>query len=247
MTSPTVAIGSRKSIRCNTCNWQTNHELRAIQISHNDDADGDYDRNNPFSQPSWWIDTEYRLWACLGCDTAVLEIVEIYNGIGYQSFSTYYPSRKSDHLVPKHFVQLDKKLQAIYREIIESYNAQLKITCSMGLRALIEGICIDKGITDKDAFGLEAKLGKLGEKGLMPNNIVDSLYSFKFIGDDAAHRLEAPSQQELKLAIDVMEDLLNFLYEMEYKLAAKAQELGNKRITQITEIKNKKSAKISKP
>lgn len=247
MNLPTVEIGSRKSIRCNTCDWQTNHELKAIQISHYDDADGNYDRNDPFTQPSWWLDTEYRFWACLGCGTAALEIVEIINGIDYQSSSTYYPSRKGGHLIQKYFVQLDKKLRAIYREIIDSYNARLRITCSMGLRALIEGICIDKGITDKEAFGLEAKLGKLGEKGLLPNNIVDSLYSFKFIGDDAAHRLEAPSQQELKLAIDVMEDLLNFLYEMEYKLASKAQELGNKRSTQITEIKNKKSAKISKP
>jgi hypothetical protein len=55
--------------------------------------------------------------------------------------------------------------------------------------------------------------------------------------DDAAHRLEAPSQDELRLAIEVMKDLLNFLYEIEYRLASKAKALAKKHSTEMAEFK----------
>jgi hypothetical protein len=51
----------------------------------------------------------------------------------------------------------------------------------------------------------------------LPPNIVESLHGFRFIGNKAIHELEPPTQPELALAIDVMEDLLNFLFELEYK------------------------------
>jgi hypothetical protein len=238
MNTNTLNIGSRKAIKCNTCNLKTNHELKAIHVSYyEDDSDSD-----SYWQPSWWTNTEYRLWACLGCNTAVLEMVEIISAFDGE-IVTYYPSRKGGYLIAKHFVKLDDKLNAVYREVIESFNAQLRITCSIGLRALLEGICVSKGITDREAFALGEKLEKLGEKGLLPTNVVKSLYSFKFIGDEAAHRLEAPTQDELRLAIEVMEDLLNFLYDVEYRLTSKAQELENKRFTKIAEVKEKKIKK----
>jgi hypothetical protein len=37
------------------------------------------------------------------------------------------------------------------------------------------------------------------------------------MGNDAVHELEAPKHTELALAIGVMEDLLNFFYELDYK------------------------------
>ena len=37
------------------------------------------------------------------------------------------------------------------------------------------------------------------------------------MGNVAAHELEAPNREDLKLAIEVIEDLLNFLYELDYK------------------------------
>jgi hypothetical protein len=190
--------------------------------------DDDYNQDDPLAHPSWWMDNEYRIWACLGCNTAVLEDVLVVPNSGEQLEPTYYPNRKDGQLIIKNFVKLDHKL---------------KITCAMGLRALLEGICVSKGITDDKAYGLEAKLRKLEEYRLLPSNIVESLYSFKFMGDDAAHRLDATSKEELKLAIDVMEDLLNFLYDMEYKLASKAQKLSDKWPTKIAEVRQKKMSK----
>jgi hypothetical protein len=76
----------------------------------------------------------------------------------------------------------------------------------------LEGICAEKGIEGRN---LHTKID--GLKVYLPANIVDSLHRFRFVGNEAAHELQAPTEAELRLAIEVMEDLLNFLYELDYK------------------------------
>jgi hypothetical protein len=77
---------------------------------------------------------------------------------------------------------------------------------------VIEGICADKGVKganlEKRINGLEAHL---------PKTIVANLHSFRFMGNEALHELAAPKRTDLKVAIEVSEDLLNFLYELDYK------------------------------
>jgi hypothetical protein len=47
---------------------------------------------------------------------------------------------------------------------------------------------------------------------LLPNKtLIDSLHGFRFAGNDAAHDLEAMYPSEAAEALEVMEDLLNFL------------------------------------
>jgi len=78
-------------------------------------------------------------------------------------------------------------------------------------RALLEGICAQKGVEGRTLYN---KID--GLKQHLPANIVDSLHHFRFIGNEAAHELQAPSEAELRLAIEMTEDLLNFLYELIY-------------------------------
>jgi len=54
-------------------------------------------------------------------------------------------------------------------------------------------------------------------KALLPESIVKNLHGFRFIGNRAVHELEAPDASELALALEVIEDILNFLYSLDYK------------------------------
>ena len=54
-------------------------------------------------------------------------------------------------------------------------------------------------------------------KALLPENIVRNLHGFRFMGNRAAHELEAPFSGELQVAIDLIEDILNYLYDLDYK------------------------------
>jgi len=243
-----LELGSTRKFYCNTCKTETHHELRALQCQPSYEL---YGEGTPMETVSNWYEIQYRFWVCRGCDTALLETAWTCMGVedqeGNQIWETdVHPKRMVADRSPNYFRQLNPKLTAIYREVIKSFNAGLKITCAMGLRALLEGICVDKGITDEDAWGFEPKLAKLKDRKLLPPHIVDCLHSFKFIGDSAAHRLEAPSKEELGLAIDVIEDLLNFLYELEYSLASKAKQLAEKRSTEMAELQSRREARKGK-
>lgn len=241
-----VEIGASRKIYCNTCKVETNHELKAIHSRRHVELELE---DTPFEQLVFWETWDYLLWVCRGCDTATLE--ESYSNIGmydpdvddYGTKSKIFPKRAHHDWAQKRFKRLDPKLQATYGEVIASFNAGTNLLCAIGLRALLEGICVDKGITDEMLWGLEAKLKRLGGTNHLPSNITESLLSFKFIGDTAAHRLESPSRDELKLAIEVMEDLLNFLYEVEYQLVYKAQNLAKMRAADMEEYKKRKEKK----
>lgn len=200
-------IPNTKPIYCNYCRVYTNHVLRATHtrlILH-----------EPME-----IDFEYRvehfLWACAGCETGLLEIQFISENLKTKTSkvetSWFAPERQLDELGTKYFIKLPEKLKELYREVIKAFNGKLYILSAAGLRALIEGICADKGVAGQT---LEKKINNM--VSLLPQNIVSSLHGFRFIGNTALHELNPPSRDDLRLAIEVSEDLLNFLYELDYK------------------------------
>lgn len=211
---PALELGAHKKLYCNTCKGETHHELKAVHPREYYETQG----QPPNELLVFWEKFECRFWICRGCDTATLE--EAYTCMGMFNPDTddqvwesaLYPKRATGDLSQKRFRRLGRKLGVIYREVIESFNRDLSISCAIGLRALLEGICADKDIAGRSLYhkidGLQSHL---------PSNIVESLHSFRFMGNFAAHELQAPTRDELRLAIEVMEDLLNFLYELEYK------------------------------
>lgn len=202
-----------KWIYCNRCKGSTRHALHGRVSYRHEDEDGLYERG------------EYRLWSCAGCDTATLEDYFTLPGMRDEEGDEFYdsifhPKRVQRHRQPKSFFKLPSKLGRIYREVVSAYNADLRALCAAGLRALMEGICADRKIPGKT---LEKKID--GLTSILPKSIVDNLHNFRFIGNEALHELEAPKLDQLAMAINVIEDLLNFLYELDYKasLLAKAR------------------------
>ncbi len=196
----------KRYIFCNRCKSETNHICEAEHVRNFIDEESRFEEQLGF-----------RLWICAGCERGTLE--EFYTNdamYGYNGESgfdvSYYPERTTLHVEGKRFKQLPKKLEAICREVLHAYNYQLGVLCSIGIRALLEGICADRGIT---ARNLEDRINGLAS--IIPQNIVSNLHSIRFIGNVAAHELSAPDRSELRLAIEICEDLLNYLYELDYK------------------------------
>jgi len=191
----------KKRIFCNQCKTVTNHILKG---SH----------HKEYEEPSgWWEESNFMFWVCAGCDSAVLE--DYYTDVSMMTdehISHFFPQPTRLHLQQKYFIKLPSKLKRIYRETIQAFNSEIYILAAAGLRALIEGICSDKQISGKN---LEEKINRMNT--LLPQNIVTNLHSFRFIGNEAVHELAVPESEDLRLAIGVSEDLLNFLYELDYK------------------------------
>jgi hypothetical protein len=144
---------------------------------------------------------------------------------------SYFPERSQHDLAPKLYSKLKSTLTTLYKEAITCYNQKSPILCAAGLRALLEGICHDKKIKGKN---LKAKIE--GLKSILPNkNIIRNLHHLRFMGNEAVHELAAPKRTELTLAISLIEDLLNFLYELDYKAS------------QLRELRRQKQVRPKKP
>ena len=48
-------------------------------------------------------------------------------------------------------------------------------------------------------------------------NMIEALHPLRITGNDAAHRREPLTRDNARMAIGIMEDLLNFLYDLDYK------------------------------
>ncbi len=199
-----------KRIFCNHCNTITRHTLKA---SHKQD----YHEEDPDGSITYWAESEYLFWVCAGCDTGVLEDKSTDAGMhdekGNQIFdSRFWPKRGTHDLKEKFFLQLPSKLSRIYHETIRAFNNGLYTLTAAGLRALIEGICSDKQVAGPN---LKNRIDNLTAH--LPKNIVDNLHGFRFMGNDAVHELATPDRHDLQIALEVSEDLLNYLYELDYK------------------------------
>lgn len=205
MADAPAAVAERKRVYCNRCKDETNH---LCQASHG---------RQFVEAENFWERLIYRFWICAGCDEGTLEVAwtctGMHNADDEQVYDfTYFPPRASQDIGKKVFRQLPKPLVTIYNEVVSAYNNQLHLLCAAGLRALIEGICQNQGV--KGAT-LETKINNL--ETILPKNIVEHLHGFRFMGNEAVHELGIPDRQTLQVAIEVSEDLLNFLYELDYK------------------------------
>jgi Domain of unknown function (DUF4145) len=227
------AVPKKRRVYCNTCKQETNHEPKG-------------EHKAMWSENGFDETLIYRLLVCMGCEHGVLEQEYSNSEMFYWDdaneddakaveFSdvAYFPERSQNNLAPKPYAKLKPALAALYKEAITCYNQKSPILCAAGLRALLEGICQDKKIKGKN---LQAKIE--GLKSLLPNkNIIRNLHHLRFMGNEAVHELAAPKPTELTLAISLIEDLLNFLYELDYK-ASQLRELRRQK-----QIRPKKPAK----
>lgn len=106
---------------------------------------------------------------------------------------------------------------------------------AVGIRTILEGICKDKKIykglvPDKDGKehnrkSLEGKIYGLLQNGLISETQSSALHELRFLGNNAVHDLEEPSREELQSALDIIEHMIDDLYE----LPLKSQKLKIKR------------------
>jgi len=162
-----------KRIYCNRCKSTTRHVSKGRYIHKWESPDGDIQG-----------EIEYCLLICAGCEDGSLEVTECdsegFLGDGTPEYRTsYLPKRGRDELIPKTFRKLPGSLTQIYGETIDCFNSGSLILATVGLRALLDGICENKKISGKN---LSQKIGNLGQ--LLPNtNIIDALHHFRFTGN----------------------------------------------------------------
>ena len=156
---------------------------------------------------------DYQIIKCTGCD------IVSYRSSNY--FSEYddidsngtweerYPALKRKK--KKDFKYLPSTLTQIYDEVIIAYNNDNFILCAAGIRAILEGICKDKDITDGN---LEDKIKSMRGQGFVTQQYESILHKLRFLGNEALHELQKPTQEEIDAALDIIEHIIESLYEI---------------------------------
>jgi len=139
---------------------------------------------------------------------------------------TLYPKREPEAQPAKSFKHVPQFIVDVYEQTVLAYNNESYVLCAAGLRVIVEGVCEFTGVKDgpvtwtgKDGIlkqgrsrKLVGKIAGLCEKGILTSQYADILHEHRFLGNDAVHDLEGPAQRELRLAIEIIEHILEQIF-----------------------------------
>lgn len=245
--------GRRIKVHCSQCMRETNHNVLQSVDTEASETLGFFDG---FPMCIDWSD-HFQIIQCQGCDAISFRHVHWFSEDRYPigpdewhdgTTVRLYPRRSESTRPIKAFVGTPGVLRRIYQEMIEYFNNDALTLCAAGLRAIIEGVCADQQIASgpvvvwKDdgtkqtvrKSNLEGKISGLAEKGILTQQHSAILHQHRFLGNDAVHELSRPSPEELALAIEIIEHILDALYEV----PSKAGELQRFRAKRLKEQKD---------
>lgn len=220
---------------CNECRKIMNHTvIKSVKKLWKDDTD-EYAVNGY---------DDYQIIKCSGCDTYTFRIdgyfseyAEPFPGGSNGTYEKLYP--ESIRRKAKEFQKLPYNLQSVYEEAVKSFNNNQYILCAVGIRSILDGVCIDQKI-DKGSVeykneknemktrlsdSLDGKINGLNEKGIISKSQTQALHELRFMGNKAVHELEEPQHADLQTAFDIIEHILMDIYD----LPIKSDELKKKR------------------
>ena len=163
--------------------------------------------------------TEFEIVQCLNCD-------ELSFRKEYSDSETYYydhendehihefvvdvyPSRTAGRFKLKGVSLLPPLVRAAYEELIQALNGGQKILAGLGVRVLIEMVCKDKNAKGGNLY---KKIDDLVAMGVLSSAGSEILHKLRSMGNDSAHEARPSSAEQLNLAMDVVDNLLDGVY-----------------------------------
>jgi hypothetical protein len=186
---------------CSSCIRRTTHKVLYESASHDDDRI-----------------TTYVMLECSGCHRICLgEQVRWLPG-GEVEYN-YYPSpvsRKEPDWLFSMIVGLagnqkvDVALGSLLHEIYQAVHGEQYRLAAMGIRALFEQIMVSK-VGDLGSF--EKQLDAFARAGYISLVQLDTMKATLEVGHAAMHRAYKPTEEDVKVALDIVEGVMATLYD----------------------------------
>ena len=191
---------------CPNCGIPTNHDVL-------------YSAKTTSSSDDFGWHQNYEIIKCRGCDNIQFrtiygdESMVGYNQEtgedGYYTESKYYPLNIVGHKRIANSHHMPEKIRIVYNESLEALKGNCYLLSAVGLRAVIEAICIDQSIPGRN---LEQKINNLSKQKLITERDGKRLHSIRFLGNDSVHEMEVPQKFKIIIALDIIENLIKNLY-----------------------------------
>lgn len=230
---------------CNRCKTEINQRiLMTIDSEAHDFIDQDMAMDGGVH--GYYTDSadSFQIIECLGCNLKSFRQMRWFSE--WQDFDNpgieekiFPPPEKNTRCV-KEYLEMPFLIEEMYSQSIKAFNQSLWILCAVGIRSMVEGVCKQKGITDgiKNSTGkkrqekskgqksLYEKIEKIYEIGIITGQQKVSLHELRYLGNAAIHELENPSIEDLDIGLDIIENMLQNIYD----IPSKSQILINRRI-----------------
>lgn len=161
---------------------------------------------------------EYMTVQCRGCERIAFVIRhsgELFqtgeNDDQYVDDNYPEPSYASEFnfLTEDEQAELPAVLDELYRQVEAALEQDANILAGVGLRMLVEAICMEQNITGAN---LKVKIEKLHADGLISKNAVPILDKLRAIGNMAAHEIKGFSPDKLAYALEIINYILKSVY-----------------------------------
>jgi len=138
-----------------------------------------------------------------------------------------YPEPQSpEHWKERFFPNIPKEVNQAYREMVKAYNHHMNLLCGIGVRLVIEGICNEKGFTGN----LFEKINKMKAQNVLSEDHAKILHELRYQGNDVAHELKAPNQEELSELLYIIELTLHLVYAFPNKTHTLSQKRQRRKL-----------------
>jgi hypothetical protein len=226
-----AALGSLTA-HCERCNRPNNHKIL-----------GEFKESEklPEELDEFTVDHEWQIIRCAGCNETRFrhyqlntEHYVLHNPPSYReegSKEEIYPTPQKRK--PKEFPNMPDVIRELYCQTTKALDEGMMHLCAGGLRAIVEAICSEQGITGGWAFdektltkkvddhgqpykskNLDGKIWGLAEKGLVTVADAATLHKFRYLGNEALHEALTPTANSLEHAMAVIEHFLERIYEL---------------------------------
>ena len=192
------------NVLCQTCLRRTKHEiLREFRKAEHDEVwgVGFYDF--------------FQIVRCRGCETVSFRTAHTSDidedpETGEPIVTEHvYPYRLAGRNKMDGSERLPLKVRKIYEETHTALAANASILGTIGIRSVVEAVC-----KDKNAVGstLKERIDDLAAKGLLASTQAQFLHQNRLVGNVAVHEIEPANDATLKMALDIIENLLQTVY-----------------------------------
>lgn len=196
--------GQTVYIECPWCKTDTKHTVeRALDWSGSSE-DGDIQ--------AWGT---CQIVRCNGCDTFSFRSTygssEDWPGGDIEEL---YPERAKRSLTDELYLRggvydVPAIIQSIYRETLSAVQHDLSTLAGVGVRSIIEALCVDRDVKGRS---LEVKIDKLKEQALLTSDGAEILHRIRLLGNAAAHKIKPPTTKQISAALKVIDHLLLGVY-----------------------------------
>lgn len=199
-----TAISNIKA-NCRACARTTSHSVR-FALEHG--ATESY-----LEQKHTW-----QVVQCLGCETVGFRYIfedfdnsdEDLDGNLIPDTTTFrYPNAIANHKQLRYLYTVPELIKKVYRQSVAAYAGESRIIASMGLRATVEAVCNHLGISGSS---LEKRIDLLFKAGHISSSDKKRLHGIRFLGNDAAHDIREPKENEFRVALEIIEHLISSVF-----------------------------------